>query len=130
MEAVFFVEMAAINALGLPITVRAASILSSSREMSARPPAMMASQQLDQFARVAQLDASDALKISSATIAPMDSTHTRENATQSAQLEPLETKPPELGLVLPATLPVRLASITPHSVPAVSTEKDIFRPQL
>lgn len=113
-----------------PLLARAVLLLSSFKEPLVSLPAMMASLPLDQFVKVAQLDAKNAPKISSVTIVLMDSMPTRATVTLSAQEEPSETSQLETGSVLPATLPAKLASTTLHSAPAASTDKDTSRPQL
>ena len=113
-----------------PLLAKDALLLSFFKELFANLSAMMVSPPLDPFVKDAPVDVKDVLKISSATIAKMDSSHTKENATPSALLELLETDQLETGSALLATLPARLASTTPHSVPVASTDKDISRPQL
>lgn len=93
----------------LPTIAPSASILWSSKARFARPTATMASLLLDQSARDAPLAAFSALKISSASIAPMVSTCTMAPATVSALLVLSETAHQQTGTVFLATLPARLA---------------------
>lgn len=82
------------------------------------------------FAQVAQLDVSNVPKICFATIVLTIIMPTMEIVTQSALQELLEIKPEEIGTVYPAIHHAKLASITLHIAPAVSTDSDTYKLQL
>jgi hypothetical protein len=93
-----------VNPAHLQIPAVSALILLFFKELSVKPNAMTDSPLWDQFVKAAQLDACNAPKTSSASIALMDSTCTTEPATTSAPLEPLVTAQVPTGIAFLATL--------------------------
>jgi hypothetical protein len=123
------VQMAAKTA-PQPPSATAASVLLSSKAVLAKPAATTDSLHLDHLVLAVLSVVSNVPRTWSATTVLTTTTNTMGDATPSALLELLVIRPEATGSVLLATHLARLASITPHTAPAVLTEWATFKPQL